>query len=174
MASTFRTSLRAQLRTRPSAAPSAPRPQTRFASTSSSSGSSVEQAQKTAQNAYNAASKHAGSAFESAKKAAGPIGERLGSMLGSYRGPIVYKLAVAREFLKQVYVAERLQPPMNLQVWVDAYSTLAKRARDLSYWKGILNNGEWKKVGIYGLEAYGIFKIGEILGRRHMVGYKLE
>lgn len=25
-----------------------------------------------------------------------------------------------------------------------------------------------------GLEAYGIFKIGEIIGRRNLVGYKLE
>lgn len=25
-----------------------------------------------------------------------------------------------------------------------------------------------------GLEAYGIFKIGEIIGRRNLVGYKLK
>jgi F-type H+-transporting ATPase subunit g len=27
---------------------------------------------------------------------------------------------------------------------------------------------------LQGLEAYGIFKIGEIIGRRNLVGYKLK
>lgn len=29
-------------------------------------------------------------------------------------------------------------------------------------------------MGIYAVEAYGIFKIGEMIGRRHVVGYKLD
>jgi len=63
---------------------------------------------------------------------------------------------------------------MNPQTWVDVYTNLLNRAKNPAYWKGIVNNGEWKKVGIYAAEAYGIFKIGEILGRRHLIGYKLE
>ncbi|KAF8583731.1 hypothetical protein K439DRAFT_1347869 [Ramaria rubella] len=175
MASTFRAVLRFPLRNRSAAPHAHPRhPQARFASSSSSSGSSVEQAQKTAQNAYNAASKHAGTAFGKVKTAAGPIGERIGNLLGAYRAPLSYNLSVARELLKQVYIAERLQPPVNPQTWIDAYSTLAQRARNPSYWREIMRNGEWAKVGLYAVEAYTIFKIGEILGRRHLVGYKLQ
>lgn len=28
-------------------------------------------------------------------------------------------------------------------------------------------------MALYAVEAYGIFKIGEMIGRRHVVGYKL-
>jgi len=103
---------------------------------------------------------------------------------------MVYNLTVARELLKQVYVAERLQPPTDLAVVRSAYSTLWSRASNPAYWRGILNSGEWTKVGIYALEAYGIFKvrltlsmasqsltyqqIGEILGRRSLVGYNIH
>ena len=134
----------------------------------------------------------------------------------AYRAPLWYNLSVAREFLKQVYLAERLQPPTNPQTWSTAYTTLAQRAQNPSYWRGIFKSGEWAKVGIYALEAYGIFKvslhyfigggadaarvgyrsdpcfsstcnlfvqdcsyslflqIGEIIGRRSLVGYKLQ
>jgi hypothetical protein len=77
----------------------------------------------------------------------------------AYRQPVVYNLSVARELLKQVYVAERLQPPSDLAVLRNAYSTLWSRASSPAYWRGILNSGEWAKVGIYAVEAYGIFKV---------------
>lgn len=53
-------------------------------------------------------------------------------------------------------------------------SSFFHSARDASYWRTLLQNGEWKRYGIYALEAYGIFKIGEMIGRRHVVGYSLE
>ncbi|KIJ62996.1 hypothetical protein HYDPIDRAFT_157206 [Hydnomerulius pinastri MD-312] len=149
----------------------------RFASTSS------ENAQKKAQDALGAAQKNAEKVWESAKKFLGPLGERAGSMLGcmlhssvfgSYRQPLIYNAQVARELLKQIYIAERLQPPTSLGTVTGAYSTLFSRASSPAYWRGILANGEWAKVGIYAVEAYGIFKIGEILGRRSLVGYNLH
>jgi len=143
-------------------------------SSSSSSNSSLDQAQKTAQNTLAAASKHAGNAFAAAKKASGPLGDRVGNMLGAYRAPLAYNLSVARELLKQVYLAERLQPPLSPQTWSSAYTTLAQRARNPAYWREIARSGEWMKVGVYALEAYGIFKIGEIIGRRSLVGYKVQ
>jgi len=177
----MRTALRFHLHNRPTLGISHPQvhprhPRARFASSSSTSnsGSSLDQAQKTAQNAYGAASKHAGNTFEKAKKVAGPIGERIANMLGSYRGPLTYNLSVARELLKQVYIAERLQPPLNPQTWSNAYTTLAQRARNPNYWREIARTGEWGRVGLYAFEAYTIFKIGEIIGRRSLVGYKLE
>ncbi|KAJ9102939.1 hypothetical protein QFC19_004495 [Naganishia cerealis] len=33
---------------------------------------------------------------------------------------------------------------------------------------------EERLLSFNGLEAYGIFKVGEIIGRRNLVGYKLE
>ena len=70
----------------------------------------------------------------------------------------MYNLAVAREFLKQVYVAERLQPP-SWNTVTSAYNTIFARARNPAYWREIINSGEWVKVGIYGVEAYGVFKV---------------
>ena len=77
---------------------------------------------------------------------------------------MTYNLSVARELLKQVYIAERLQPPLNPQAWTDAYTTLAQRARNLDYWREILRNGEWAKVGLYAIEAYTIFKVSSGCG----------
>jgi len=112
--------------------------------------------------------------FDTAKRLGGGLGERAGSLLGSYREPVMYNLAVAREIVKQVYRAENLKPPTSLDAVKDAYLTLWSRARNPQYWRDVLRSGEWTKLGIYALEAYGIFKIGEIIGRRHLVGYKLD
>ncbi|GJJ08623.1 hypothetical protein Clacol_002842 [Clathrus columnatus] len=136
--------------------------------------SSVEQAQKTAQDAYAAASRQAGDAFKRLKTLGEPLANRFSSMLGSYREPLTYNLAVARELMKQVYTSERLQPPLSLRLWVDAYSTLSRRAQNPVYWREIIKSGQWAVVGLYSIEAYFIFKIGEIVGRRSLIGYKLE
>lgn len=78
------------------------------------------------------------------------------------------QLAVAREVLKQVYVAEKLSPPSMAQV-SQTYSGFFRQAGDMAFWRNMLQSGEWKRWGIYALEAYGIFCIGEMIGRRHIV-----
>ncbi|KAI6155855.1 mitochondrial ATP synthase g subunit-domain-containing protein [Pisolithus tinctorius] len=113
-------------------------------------------------------------ALEFAKKTLTPVGERVGVALGSYRQPLLYNMSVTRELLKQIYIAENLAPPRSLSTVLDAYSTVWTRVRDVAYWRTILSNGEWARVGVYAVEAYGIFKIGEILGRRSLVGYDLH
>ncbi|TDL25561.1 hypothetical protein BD410DRAFT_717704 [Rickenella mellea] len=149
--------------------------QRRFASTSSPNPTTTtEAAQKKAQDALASAQVTAQKALDGAKKIGGSLGERIGSMLGSYRQPLTYNLSVGRELLKQVYIAERLQPPTSLSQFTNAYSTIWSRASNPSYWREVVKNGQWAKIGIYGLEAYGIFKIGEIIGRRHLVGYSLN
>jgi F-type H+-transporting ATPase subunit g len=70
----------------------------------------------------------------------------------------VYNLSVARELMKQVYVAERLAPP-SLGAVQSAYSTLFSRAANPAYWAELINTGGWTKVAVYGLEAYGIYKV---------------
>ncbi|KAI6102228.1 hypothetical protein F5141DRAFT_1197168 [Pisolithus sp. B1] len=102
--------------------------------------------------------------LEYVKKTLTPVGDRVGVLLGSYRQPLLYNLSVTRELLRQIYIAENLAPPRTL--WT--------RVRDVGYWRTILSNGEWARVGVYAVEAYGIFKIGEILGRRSLVGYDLH
>jgi F-type H+-transporting ATPase subunit g len=76
-----------------------------------------------------------------------------------YREPIVYNLTVVRELAKQVYVAERLAPPTSLNTVANAYGTMWSRASNPQYWVELTKTGEWKKVGVYALEAYGIYKV---------------
>ncbi|PBK72241.1 hypothetical protein ARMSODRAFT_953910 [Armillaria solidipes] len=116
----------------------------------------------------------AGKAFEQGKagaekiiKALGPLGERAGSLLGAYREPIVYNFAVVRSLAKQVYVAESLAPPKSAAEVKAAYREIWESALK---WRQL----NFAKVGVYALEAYGIFKIGEILGRRSLIGYNVQ
>ncbi|OCH94845.1 hypothetical protein OBBRIDRAFT_721909 [Obba rivulosa] len=143
----------------------------RFASSSAPGGGA--DAQKKAQDALASAQKYWGEAVKTGKRLLGPVGERLGGMLGAYRQPLVYNAAVAREFLKQVYVTERLQPP-SLSTFLDVYATLWARAKNPAYWRELVQSGEWTKVGLYAVEAYGIFKVGEIIGRRSLIGYNVQ
>ena len=71
---------------------------------------------------------------------------------------MTYNFAVFREVLKQVYVAERLQPP-SLAAFQSVYSTLWSRAVSPQYLRDLVKSGDLTKVGIYALEAYGIFKV---------------
>ncbi|KAF7374616.1 hypothetical protein MSAN_00346200 [Mycena sanguinolenta] len=103
----------------------------------------------------------------------GPTGKKAAEMIGPARKSFMYNMAVFREICKQVYHAE-LQFPSSASTWRTAYETLYKRATDPAYWRGIVQSGEITKVGIYAVEAYGIFKIGEIIGRRKVVGYPLH
>ena len=121
------------------------------------------------------------------------------NVTAAYREPLVYNFQVAREVLKRIYIAERLQPP-SLSTFQSTYSALWARASNPTYWtRDFFRNGDIYKVGIYGLEAYGIFKvsrytserrhgvlfvkksrltrvaqIGEIIGRRSLVGYNIQ
>lgn len=77
----------------------------------------------------------------------------------AYREPLLYNLSVGRELLKQVYLAERLQPPTSFSTITKAYQEIWQRVSNQAYWREILRTGEYKRVGVYALEAYGIFKV---------------
>jgi hypothetical protein len=66
---------------------------------------------------------------------------------------------VTREILKHVYTAERLQPPTSLGAVLGTYSTLWARARSIGYWRDVVRSGEYARLGVYAIEAYGIFKV---------------
>ncbi|KAF5354898.1 hypothetical protein D9756_005301 [Leucocoprinus leucothites] len=127
-------------------------------------------AEKKAQDALAGAQKAAGKAWESVSKFLGPAGQKLGNLLGSYKEPLVYNFSVAREVAKRIYVGEALQPP-SLSQFAETYRQIWSNATQVAYWRGIVQSGQVAQVGIYGLQAYGIFKIGEMLGRRKMIGY---
>jgi len=77
----------------------------------------------------------------------------------AYQQPVKYNLAVAREVLKHVYTAERLRPPTSLGAVFGTYGTLWGRARSFGYWREVVRSGEYARLGVYALEAYGIFKV---------------
>lgn len=83
-------------------------------------------------------------------------------LLAAYREPLTYNFAVARAFLRQVYIAEGLAPPTSTEAFTSVYRTLFERAKNPAYWREIGQSGEWAKVALYGIEAYGIFHIGQM------------
>lgn len=91
--------------------------------------------------------------------------------VSSYAESLAYNLRVAGALFRQVYVAEGLAPPRSLQVIQDAYKTIYARAIDPNYWTGLLKSGEWKKVAVYAVEAYGIFHIGQMVSEEWHVLY---
>lgn len=92
----------------------------------------------------------------------------------AYKEPIVYNFAVAREVAKQVYIAEKLAPPTNLDTIRSAYEEFYSKGSSASWWRSIFESGEWKRVALYAIEAYGIFKLGEMIGRRWAAGFQLQ
>ncbi|WVR05648.1 hypothetical protein IAU60_002670 [Kwoniella sp. DSM 27419] len=145
----------------------------RYNSSSSSSSPSplnnpnVQKAVEGAQKAY-------AQGAATVKKVAGPLGERVGSALGGYREPLVYNAKVASSLARQVWQAEKLAPPLDAHTWARAYAQIWGKATNGGYWRDLLKTGAWAGLGVAALEAYGIFSIGEIIGRRNLVGYKLK
>jgi len=133
---------------------------------------SSEATQKKAQETLASAQANAGKAWESSKKFLEPAGQKLGQMLGSYKQPLLYNLAVTREVIKQIYVAEGLQLP-SLSAFKAGYESLWSQASPAAL-RNLTQSGELLRVGVYGVQAYGIFKIGEMIGRRHVIGYELH
>ncbi|TFL01314.1 mitochondrial ATP synthase g subunit-domain-containing protein [Pterulicium gracile] len=111
--------------------------------------------------------------WEKAQSALGPVGQKAGQALGRYREPFLYNLTVARELFKQVYVAE-LKPPTSVAQVKSVYQDAWKQAGSRAFWRDTFSKGDLSRLGIYGLQAYGLFKIGEMVGRLHLVGYNLH
>ncbi|WFD30836.1 hypothetical protein MSPP1_001860 [Malassezia sp. CBS 17886] len=88
--------------------------------------------------------------------------------------PLVYNLRVAGSVAKQVYIAERLAPPTSFGQIASAYRTIIDCVATPSWWTQTMTSGQWRKVAVYGIEAVGIFSIGEMIGKRSIVGYKLK
>ncbi|KAF8185399.1 hypothetical protein BJ912DRAFT_485018 [Pholiota molesta] len=53
-------------------------------------------------------------------------------------------------------------------------SDFAHQLRSPSYISGLLKRSEVGRIGVHGLQGYGLFKIGDIVGRRRVFGYILD
>lgn len=60
--------------------------------------------------------------------------------------------------LKQIYLKENLAPP-SLDAIRAAYSSLLAQVANPQALGNLVRSGELGRVGIYGLQAYGIFKV---------------
>ena len=76
----------------------------------------------------------------------------------AYRQPLLYSLAVTREVIKQIYIREGLQPP-SLSTIRAAYASLWSQITSPGLVRNLVRNAEVGRVGVYGLQAYGIFKV---------------
>ncbi|CAG8448480.1 2241_t:CDS:2 [Acaulospora morrowiae] len=89
------------------------------------------------------------------------------SKFAELRKPIVYNAKVLKELAKEVYIKENLRPPNQSQI-SEAWEAL--KSLKWSY----IKNASVKDIKIFGvrsLECLGFFAIGEVIGRRSLIGY---
>jgi len=149
--------------------------------------SSSEAEQKKAQDTFATVQKISGKVVENAKKFLEPVGEQTGRLFGcvlilrfvyaslfcwanrisssspfsgsvAYKQPLLYNLAVTREVIKQIYIREGLQPP-SLSTIRSAYASLWSQITSPGLVRNLIQTGQVGRVGVYGLQAYGIFKV---------------
>ncbi|TIC11285.1 Las1-domain-containing protein [Wallemia mellicola] len=99
------------------------------------------------------------------------VGGGVEKALGSYKEPVFYNAQVGKELFKQVYQAEKLSPPSSFSQVASTWSNIFAKAAQRQTYVQLFESGQWSKVAVIGLEAYGIFKLGEIIGKRKLVGY---
>ncbi|EDO14523.1 hypothetical protein Kpol_274p6 [Vanderwaltozyma polyspora DSM 70294] len=90
----------------------------------------------------------------------------------------VYYGKVGLEISKQVYAKEGLQPPTVAQ-FKQVYNNAYKKGLEYVYEpKKVvscaqkLQRKDLVKYGALGIQLLGFYSLGEIIGRRHLVGYK--
>ncbi|KAK9763819.1 hypothetical protein K7432_009191 [Basidiobolus ranarum] len=90
------------------------------------------------------------------------------SRLVNMTGSLGYNFRVAKEIAKQVYVKEGLAPPTTAQF------NQAKEQFQRSLDWTIIRELTLKQVAqkaVIGVEIAGFFFIGEVIGRRNLIGY---
>lgn len=90
----------------------------------------------------------------------------------------VYYGKVGAELSKQVYLKEGLQPP-SVTDFKKVYSELYKMSMHyavkpkevMEFFKAVSKN-DAIRYGSYAVQVVGFYSVGEVIGRRHLVGYK--
>jgi hypothetical protein len=86
------------------------------------------------------------------------------------RKPIFYNAAVARELVKEIWKRENLSPPSLAQI--EEARSLIQKSLSWSYVRS-LSLYDYAKIGIHSVEMAGFFFIGEVIGRRSLIGYNV-
>ncbi|KAK5778397.1 F1F0 ATP synthase subunit g PWA37_000352 [Arxiozyma heterogenica] len=91
---------------------------------------------------------------------------------------LLYYGKVGKELTLQVYTKEKWMPP-NLQTFQKAYYDLysnilhfINKPCDLVATYNKLNPNDMIKYGAIGIQLVGFYTVGEIIGRRKLVGYR--
>jgi len=158
----------------------------RYASTSTSSNAAA-QAQAGAAKAQEAATKYAGKAMAVLGKSgdlfarlASKTGGRTGKMLKNLEAaipPTIYYSKVAFEVSKIVFRGQKMTPP-DLDTFKSSFKLLLNLAILNAFARNAIqsvrsaNTKDLAFVGVLGAEVLGFFTIGEIIGRRKLVGYR--
>ncbi|SCW04373.1 LAFE_0H12090g1_1 [Lachancea fermentati] len=101
----------------------------------------------------------------------------LASKAKLYANKSVYYSKVAAEVSKQVYLKEGLQPPsvadfqsVYTQLYKQTLGLVLKPKDSLAVFKNVQKN-DILRYGSYGIQLAGLYSLGEIIGRRKVVGY---
>ncbi|KAI9145501.1 mitochondrial ATP synthase g subunit-domain-containing protein [Paraphysoderma sedebokerense] len=85
--------------------------------------------------------------------------------------PWLHRLRVIREIAKEVYVREQLHPPTSGQIQearkVGESLVKSVQKREFKNW----NKDDVAKGAALAVEVAGFFTVGEIVGRRSLIGY---
>ncbi|KAF9910752.1 hypothetical protein BX616_010788 [Lobosporangium transversale] len=97
------------------------------------------------------------------------------SIVSKLYGPLLYNTKVAAQIAKQVYIREGMAPPSGAQIEAakDATLKFIWNARNLNTWKNI-SKDQYVRAGLVAAEAYTFFMLGEIIGRRNLIGYNVK
>ncbi|KAI5850953.1 putative mitochondrial F1F0-ATP synthase g subunit [Tricharina praecox] len=160
----------------------------RYASTSTSSNAAA-QAQAGAAKAQEAATKYAGKAMqvlgksgESFAKLASKTGGRTGAVLKKIETaipPTIYYSKVAFEVSKLVFRGQKMTPP-DLASFQSSFKSFLNPANLNTFARNAIqsvrsaNTKDLAFVGVLGAEILGFFTVGEIIGRRKLIGYRAK
>ncbi|SCU91242.1 LADA_0F08878g1_1 [Lachancea dasiensis] len=94
-----------------------------------------------------------------------------------YATKSIYYSKVVGELSKQVYLKEGLQPPsiadfqsVYTKLYKQAVSAALKPKQSLGFIKNVQKD-DVVKYGAYGIQLAGLYSLGEVIGRRKVVGY---
>jgi F-type H+-transporting ATPase subunit g len=60
----------------------------------------------------------------------------------------VYNAKVVSSLARQVYQAERMAFPTELNTWTTAYAQIWARATNRSFWRDVLRTGAWAGLAV--------------------------
>ncbi|KAA8905336.1 mitochondrial ATP synthase g subunit-domain-containing protein [Sphaerosporella brunnea] len=151
-------------------------PSRRYASTVAPQQQPAQKAKEAAGKAVEILSKSG----ESFAKLAAKTGGRTGKLLKTVQSaipPTIYYSKVAAELAKLVFKGQKMAPP-DLAAFKETYKQLLNPANYPNYTRTALqalregNAKDLVFVGVLTAEVIGFFKVGEIIGRRKLVGYR--